>query len=74
MQRGESDRLTSLNFVALNPATTIVVLISSNLRLATAPGNVLLSAAELITLDKTMLDEQVSHFSARTMMAVEEGV
>lgn len=68
-------------------ATVIVVIVTSNLRLASAPGNVFVSAHEsglprdsvinvsqLVTLDKTVLDAQVGHLSARTMTAVEDGV
>ena len=68
-------------------ATVIVVAITSNLRLATAPGNVFLAAVEsglpkdsvinvsqLVTLDKSMLDEYVGRISTRTLTEVEEGV
>lgn len=68
-------------------ATVIVVAITSNLRLATAPGNVFLSAKEsglpkdsvvnasqIITLDKSLLDEYVGRVNARTLTHVEEGV
>lgn len=61
-------------------ATVITVVITSNLRLATAPGNVFLPTAEsglpkdlvinvsqLITLDKSMLDEYVDRISATTL-------
>src|SRR5215207_5311448 len=60
-------------------ATIVAVVITSNLRLAAAPGNVLLSADEsglpkdsvvnvsqIVTLDKQRLDEQVGQVSART--------
>lgn len=68
-------------------ATIIAVVITSNLRLATAPGNVLLRAAEsglpkdsvinvsqIITLDKLTLDERVGHVTARTLEEVENGI
>jgi mRNA interferase MazF len=68
-------------------ATIIIVAITSNLRLATAPGNVFLPATEsglpkdsvinvsqIITLDKSMLDEYVDRVSARTLTQVEEGI
>jgi mRNA interferase MazF len=68
-------------------ATVIIVAITSNLRLATAPGNVFLPAAEsglpkdsvvnvsqIITLDKSMLDEYVDRISATTLTQVEEGI
>jgi mRNA interferase MazF len=68
-------------------ATIIIVAITSNLRLATAPGNVFLPATEsglpkdsvinvsqIITLDKAMLDEYVDRISATTLTQVEEGI
>lgn len=68
-------------------ATVVAVVISSNLRLAAAPGNVLVRASEsrlskdsvinvsqIITLDKQLLDEYVGHLSPRTLAAVEQGM
>jgi mRNA interferase MazF len=68
-------------------ATVIVIVISSNLRLAAAPGNVLVSASEsglskdsvanvsrLITIDKLLLDEYVGALGPATLQAIEEGV
>jgi mRNA interferase MazF len=68
-------------------ATIIIVAITSNLRLATAPGNVFLPATEsrlpkdsvinvsqIMTLDKSMLDEYVDRISATTLTLVEEGI
>lgn len=68
-------------------ATVIIVAITSNLRLATAPGNVFLPATEsglprdsvvnvsqIVTLDKSMLDEYVDRISATTLTQVEEGI
>ncbi len=68
-------------------ATVIVAVITSNLRLATAPGNVLLRAREsglpkdavinvsqIITLDKTDLDEQVGQVAATTLADVDQGL
>lgn len=68
-------------------ATVIVVTITSNLRLGTAPGNALLSADEsglprdsvinvsqVITLDKSMLDEQVGMVSRKKLEEVERGL
>lgn len=68
-------------------ATIIVAAITSNLRLATAPGNVFLPAIEsglpkdsvinvsqIITLDKIILDEYVGRVSTQTMTQVEEGI
>jgi len=68
-------------------ATVIAVVITSNLRIATAPGNVLLRAAEsslpkdsvinvsqIITLDKQALDERIGHVTATTLTEVEDGI
>lgn len=68
-------------------ATVIVVALTSNLRLGTAPGNVLLPANEadlprdsvvnvsqVLTLDKGMLDEQAGAVSPGTMEEVERGL
>jgi mRNA interferase MazF len=68
-------------------ATVIVVAVTSNLRLATAPGNVFLSANEsnlpkdsvinvsqIVTLDKSMLDEYIGRISAHVLIEVEEGI
>lgn len=68
-------------------ATVIIVAITSNLRLATAPGNVFLPATEsglpkdsvvnvsqIITLGKSMLDEYVERISATTLTRVEKGI
>ena len=68
-------------------ATVIAVVLTSNLRIATAPGNVLLRAAEsslpkdsvinvsqIITLDKQALDERIGHVTATTLTEVEDGI
>ncbi|MEI8306391.1 MAG: type II toxin-antitoxin system PemK/MazF family toxin [Chloroflexales bacterium] len=68
-------------------ATVIVVAITSNLRLATAPGNVFLATSEsqlprdsvinvsqIITLDKAILDAYIGRVSAGTLAHVEAGV
>jgi mRNA interferase MazF len=68
-------------------ATVIVAAVTSNLRLAAAPGNVVLPASEsglprdsvinvsqLLTLDKTMLDAYVNRLSAGTMARLDEGI
>lgn len=68
-------------------ATVIAMIITSNLRLAAAPGNVLLRAVEsglpkdsvinvsqIVTLDKQLLDERVGQVTATTIAAVEDGV
>jgi mRNA interferase MazF len=67
--------------------TVIAVVLTTNLRLAEAPGNVLLSAedatlprdsvanvSQIITVDRTSLTERVSKVSDRIMMSVEDGV
>jgi mRNA interferase MazF len=67
--------------------TVVVVVITSNLRLAAAPGNVFLPATEsglpkdsvvnvsqIVTLDKQMLDDQIGHVSARTLESIEKGI
>jgi mRNA interferase MazF len=67
--------------------TVIAVVLTTNLRLAGAPGNVPVSkedtrlsrdsvanVSQIITLDKTFLTQRVSRVSDRTMMSVEEGL
>ena len=68
-------------------STIVVVVITSNLRLADAPGNVLLSrsstgldrdsvanVSQILTLDKQFLSEQAGQLDALTMQQVEEGL
>jgi mRNA interferase MazF len=67
--------------------TVIAVVITSNLLLAEAPGNVLLSkkdtnlpkksvanVSQLITVDKSFLTEKVGNVSSHKLREVEEGV
>lgn len=67
--------------------TVIAVVLTTNLRLADAPGNVPLAkedtalprdsvanVSRVITLDKTFLAERVSRVSDRIMMSVEDGL
>lgn len=67
--------------------TTIVVVITSNLRLADAPGNVLLPAADsglpkdsvanvsqVVTIDRSVLSDRVGNLAPRFMRAVNEGL
>ena len=67
--------------------TVLVAALTSNLRLAEAPGNVLVKAIEsglvrdsvvnvsqLATLDKGFLGNQVGSLGARTMLAVDDGL
>lgn len=68
-------------------STVICAAITSNLRLATAPGNVRVSAREsglskasvvnvsqVITLDKMVLTERVKALDAHSMQMVNEGL
>ncbi len=68
-------------------STVIAVVITSNLRLADAPGNVRLSArgtglpkpsvanvSQVITIDKSFLTEKVGRVPPSTMSAVDEGL
>ncbi len=67
--------------------TVIVAVLTTNLRLAEAPGNVLVTTDEtglpqdsvvnvsqLITVDKSFLTQQVSQISSRAMLLVEDGL
>ncbi|WP_029638342.1 MULTISPECIES: type II toxin-antitoxin system PemK/MazF family toxin [Nostocales] len=67
--------------------TVIVAVMTSNLRLAEAPGNVLVrsdetglpqdsvvNVSQIITVDKSFLIEQVSQVSDHVMLLVEEGL
>lgn len=67
--------------------TVIAVVLTSNLHLADAPGNVLLSAqstglakdsvvnvSQLITVDKQLFTEQVGRLSSHQMQRLEEGL
>ena len=68
-------------------ATTIAVVLSSNLRLADTPGNVLIPASDsglrkdsvanvsqIITIDKSALSERVGRLPPRYMRAIAEGI
>ena len=67
--------------------TVLVVVLTSKLKLAQAPGNVLLSArttglskssvanvSQIVTVDKTMLTEEIGQVQSRDMAKVEEGL
>ncbi|HXB25967.1 MAG TPA: type II toxin-antitoxin system PemK/MazF family toxin [Gemmatimonadaceae bacterium] len=67
--------------------TTVVALLTSNLALADAPGNVIVRAREsglpkdsvinvsqLYTIDKSMLLEECGHLGARVMRSVDAGL
>ncbi|HUK82477.1 MAG TPA: type II toxin-antitoxin system PemK/MazF family toxin [Verrucomicrobiae bacterium] len=68
-------------------ATVIAVILTSNLRLQDAPGNVLLSSrdsglpkdsvanvSQIVTLDKSMLTERVASLPAGRLKQIENGV
>ena len=67
--------------------TVLAVVITSNLRLANAPGNVYLSAqntglpqesvaniSQVITVDRAFLTEQIGQLTSRQMQELEEGL
>jgi len=67
--------------------TVIAVVLTTNLRLADAPGNILVTTNEtglpqdsvvnvsqVVTVDKSFLTEQVSQVSDRVMLRVDEGL
>jgi len=67
--------------------TVVAAVITSNIRLAEAPGNVLLprrasglpkksvvNVSQLITLDKTSLQERVKKLASRELAGVENGL
>lgn len=67
--------------------TVIAVVITSNVRLANAPGNVLLpkkytelpkdsvaNVSQLITIDKTFLIERIATLPSRYLQRIEEGL
>lgn len=67
--------------------TVLVVVLTSNLKLAEAPGNVLLSArttgllkssvanvSQIMTVDKSLLTEEVGQVPPRDMLRIEEGL
>ncbi|MCA1718897.1 MAG: type II toxin-antitoxin system PemK/MazF family toxin [Actinobacteria bacterium] len=67
--------------------TVIAAVLTTNLRLAVAPGNVplttddaklpkdsVVNVSQIITVDKTFLTERVSRVSDRVMLMVEDGI
>lgn len=67
--------------------TVLVVALASNLRLADAPGNILLSVqttglskpsvanvSQMVTIDKTMLTEEIGVVSRKEMQRIDEGL
>ena len=74
-------------FNSSNIATVIAVVITSNILLASAPGNVLLpskssklskksvvNVSQLITVDKSFLGEKVHTLSSKLMAQVDDGI
>ena len=68
-------------------STVIAVVITSNLRLAAAPGNLLLPSkttaltkdsvgnlSQLVTVDKSFLTEKIGKLTAKQMQRIEEGL
>ena len=79
--------LQSDDFTRSRISTIIAVVVTSNLRLADAPGNVLLpkkssglpkrsvaNVSQLITVDKSFLTEKVGTLSHQKLREVETGV
>ncbi len=75
------------SFNASRLATAVVVPLTSNLRLAAAPGNVVLSAgrtglpkdsvanvSQLVAIDRTLLSERVGHLSEGDLHLVLAGI
>lgn len=67
--------------------TVIAAVLTTNLRLAVAPGNVplttddtelpkdsVVNVSQIITVDKTFLTERISRVSDRVMLMVEDGI
>jgi mRNA interferase MazF len=79
--------MQSDDFTRSRIQTVIVIVLTTNLRLAGAPGNVLLTmddtglpkdsvgnVSQIITVDKSFLTERVSQVDDRIMLLVEDGV
>lgn len=75
------------SFNASRIATTVVVPLTSNLRLAAAPGNVILSAArtglpkdsvadvsQLLSIDRTLLTDRVGHLTTGDLQLLLAGI
>jgi mRNA interferase MazF len=67
--------------------TVVAVVLTTNLRLAAAPGNVLITAgdtrlprdsvvnvSQIVTLDKSFLTERVGRLSGGVMLLVDDGI
>ncbi|MEA1967633.1 MAG: type II toxin-antitoxin system PemK/MazF family toxin [Thermodesulfobacteriota bacterium] len=79
--------IQSNDFNNSNINTIIAVIITSNIRLAAAPGNILLPAtksklpkksvvnvSQLITVDKSFFTEKVHTLSSRVMEQIDDGI
>jgi mRNA interferase MazF len=79
--------IQSNDFTRSRIQTVIAIVLTTNLRLAAAPGNVLVTAddtnlpkdsvvniSQIITVDKSFLAERVSEVDDRIMLLVEDGV
>jgi mRNA interferase MazF len=79
--------LQSDDFTRSRIQTVIVIVLTTNLRLAEAPGNVLIMAgdtglpkdsvvnvSQIITVNKSFLTERVRRVDAQIMFLVEDGV
>jgi len=77
----------SNDFNNSNISTVIAVIITSNIHLASAPGNVLLSAkksklpkksvvnvSQLITVDKSFFTEKVHSLPSKLMEQIDDGI
>lgn len=75
------------SFNASRIATTVVVPLTSNLRLAAAPGNVVLSAArtglpkdsvanvsQIVSIDRSLLTDRVGRLTAKDLRLVLGGI
>jgi mRNA interferase MazF len=74
-------------FNASRIATTVIVPLTSNLRLADAPGNVLLptvrtglskdsvaNVSQILSIDRSLLEERVGRLSANDLLLVLAGI
>jgi mRNA interferase MazF len=79
--------IQSDDFTRSRIQTVIALVLTTNLRLAAAPGNVLVTGDEtnlaqdsvvnvsqIITMDKSFLTDRVSQLDDRVMLLVEDGV
>jgi len=77
----------SNSFNSSRIATVVVAVITSNLRLAAAPGNVeiakrdtglgktsVVNVSQVVTLDRTLLTEQVRRLADKKMVEIDQGL